>query len=498
MRGSYPTTDDSGTTEIGDGAMNPSTWTSLLQAGGQNLAAGKHMNLRGFALCAEAPVAAVADLGVTMTAVPSPAVVGQPVSYTLNVTNNGAAATGVKLTDTLPAGAAFVSADPAACAFAAGEVKCTLGDLAAGGSAQVKIVATPATAGDAVNEASVGSDTVDPTVADNFASSTIEVLAAPRVKPSLNATVVGAGRVNEVIGAQATLASSAVLTGSVTFRLFGPDDATCANAVASSVATVAGGGDYPSAQFLPTAAGVYRWTASYGGDSANEPAATGCGDAAIVVKAVPELLLAATSTGATATLSNGSALGGTLTFTVFADAACATPLASSTVGVAGNGSYSATPFTVPGPGTYHWIVSYSGDDRNVSLDPNDCNGATFTLSASSPPPPPVVVSPAPVPVSNHFTVRSSKASRTGVLTLKLSAPGAGRFVASAKGSGVTFGRVTVVKRAKGALTVTLKPSAAAKRALRRHSRVKVSVTLTFTPTGGAPLTRKVTVTIKRA
>lgn len=82
MRGSYPTADAAGTTEAADGATNLTTWTSLVQAGGQNLAAGKHMNLRGFALCAEAP-APVADLALTIDAVPSPAVVGQPVTYTL-------------------------------------------------------------------------------------------------------------------------------------------------------------------------------------------------------------------------------------------------------------------------------------------------------------------------------------------------------------------------------------------------------------------------------
>ncbi|HEY6888798.1 MAG TPA: DUF11 domain-containing protein, partial [Solirubrobacter sp.] len=498
MRGSYPTADALGATEAADGATNLTTWTSLVQAGGQSLAAGKHMNLRGFALCAEAP-APVADLALTIDAVPSPAVVGQPITYTLKVAASGAAATGVKLTDTLPAGAAFVSADPPACTFAAGAVTCALGGLAAGGSTQVKVVATPATVGDAVNEATVASDTMDPTAADNFASSTVEVLAAPRVKPSLNATAAGAGRVNQVIGARATIASSAVLTGSVTFRLYGPDDATCANAVASSTATVAGGGDYASAQFLPVAAGVYRWTASYGGDGANEPVATRCDDAAIVVKAVPEILLAATSTGATATLSEGSALGGSLTFTVFADAACASPLASSSVNVAGNGSYAAAPFAAPGPGVYHWVVSYGGDARNVAVGPTDCGGATFSLSAGSPPPPPVVVSPPPVSAaSNRFTVRSSKASRTGVLTMKLDAPGAGKFVASARANGAAFGSAKLSTRAKGGLTLTLKPSAKAKRALLRHKRVKVSVTVTFTPTGGTPLTRKLTVTIKRS
>ncbi|MGH3670606.1 MAG: hypothetical protein ACRDSH_08205, partial [Pseudonocardiaceae bacterium] len=71
MRGSYPST-GSGTppTEVGAGT-NPSAWTALLQAGGQNLPAGSSMQLHIFAMCFNAPQA-------TPTPTPTPTVTVTP------------------------------------------------------------------------------------------------------------------------------------------------------------------------------------------------------------------------------------------------------------------------------------------------------------------------------------------------------------------------------------------------------------------------------------
>jgi hypothetical protein len=68
-------------------------------------------------------------------------------------------------------------------------------------------------------------------------------------------------------------------TGTITFRLYGPDDATCqGTAVYTSVVTVNGDGSYTSGSFTPSVAGTYRWVATYSGDGNNAAAANACND----------------------------------------------------------------------------------------------------------------------------------------------------------------------------------------------------------------------------
>jgi hypothetical protein len=88
-----------------------------------------------------------------------------------------------------------------------------------------------------------------------------------------------------------------------------------------------------------------------------------------------------------------------------------------------------------------------------------------------------------------FRVAGARVDRRNRIVVRLTVPGPGRARAraSARGAG---GRIRVgdasraVGRA-GAVTLTLKPSQAAKRALRARKRLKVTVRITFTPRGGA-------------
>lgn len=116
----------------------------------------------------ETEVQGVADLSVVKTDQTDPVVVGQDLSYTLVVTNNGPSpATNVVLTDTLPAGVIFVSAIPSqgTCTHNSGVVTCSLGTLAVGAQATVTITIQPTVnnIGTIVNVATVTSDATDPT-----------------------------------------------------------------------------------------------------------------------------------------------------------------------------------------------------------------------------------------------------------------------------------------------------------------------------------------------
>jgi virginiamycin B lyase len=106
------------------------------------------------------------DLAVSGTASSSVAT-GQKVTYTLTATNNGtAAATDVILTETLPAGATFVSATGGATPVS-GVLTFPLGNLVAGATASVTMVVTSPAAGTLTNQARVSSNQADPTPADD-------------------------------------------------------------------------------------------------------------------------------------------------------------------------------------------------------------------------------------------------------------------------------------------------------------------------------------------
>ena len=88
----------------------------------------------------------------------------------------------------------------------------------------------------------------------------------------------------------ATLTNGFGQTGTITFRLFGPNNATCTGTpVFTSIQSVGGNNTYSSTSFTPTAVGTYNWTASYSGDANNPATATACGDAneTVTVNAVP-------------------------------------------------------------------------------------------------------------------------------------------------------------------------------------------------------------------
>jgi hypothetical protein len=89
----------------------------------------------------------------------------------------------------------------------------------------------------------------------------------------------------------ATLAGGQSPTGTITFRLFGPNNASCAGTpVFTSTVAVNGNGTYPSASFKPTAVGTYRFVVSYSGDANNAATSSACGaanESVVVTRATP-------------------------------------------------------------------------------------------------------------------------------------------------------------------------------------------------------------------
>lgn len=172
----------------------------------------------------------------------------------------------------------------------------------------------------------------------------------------------------------ADLEGSISPTGTLTFKLYGPDDSACSGAaVFLSEVPVTGNGVHNSKPFTPKAAGTYRWRVSYSGDANNNPAGpTECGidsETVVVSPAKPNIVTVASpavtlgvSITDSATLSEGSHPIGTIEFKLYgpADASCtAAPVHSSTKNVSGNGTYHSSSFTPTAPGRYRWIATYS-------------------------------------------------------------------------------------------------------------------------------------------
>jgi uncharacterized repeat protein (TIGR01451 family) len=119
-----------------------------------------------------------ADLAVTKTVDNATPNVGQNVTFTVSVHNNGpSAASNVALGDQLPAGLTFVSATPSQGSYSNATGVWTVGSLSAAGtgsSATLSMVATVTQAGALVNTATVsGSDQPDPNTTNNSDSAAL-------------------------------------------------------------------------------------------------------------------------------------------------------------------------------------------------------------------------------------------------------------------------------------------------------------------------------------
>jgi hypothetical protein len=229
----------------------------------------------------------------------------------------------------------------------------------------------------------------------------VTIPADPVLTSSASEAVTIGGAIHDT----AHLSSGARPTGTITFRLYGPNQADCTGPpVFTSTVRVAGNGDYDSQPFIPTRLGPYRWVSEYGGDRRNHRAGpTACDDTAEIAVVRPATIVPvvpAFSTTASASpgvgapihdvahLSGGLAPFGTITFSLFGpdDLTCSrAPAFTTTVAVNGNGDYVSAPFTAPSPGSYRWVVTYSGDAMNTGASPTTCGDSAETTIVSATP-----------------------------------------------------------------------------------------------------------------
>ncbi len=110
------------------------------------------------------------DLSLNASATPEPVTVGQNVTYSLTVSNGGeAAATGIVISNQIPAGVNFVSATGGS-APTNGVLLLNLGSLAVGATGTAQVVLQPTAAGHLTNVFQVSSDLLDPVLSNNTAT----------------------------------------------------------------------------------------------------------------------------------------------------------------------------------------------------------------------------------------------------------------------------------------------------------------------------------------
>lgn len=125
-----------------------------------------------------------ADLAIAKTVSRNPVMVANNFNFVLTATNNGPTpATGVVVTDQLPAGINFVSATASqgSCSNNAGMVTCNVGNLAVRASATVTLTVFAAAAGSITNTASVKANEPDGISSNNQSSTQVMVSAQPSV-----------------------------------------------------------------------------------------------------------------------------------------------------------------------------------------------------------------------------------------------------------------------------------------------------------------------------
>jgi uncharacterized repeat protein (TIGR01451 family) len=118
------------------------------------------------------------DISVIKTDAPDPVTVGNNLTYTITVTNNGPkTGTGVTLNDTLPSSVTYVSATSTkgTPTKSGNTVTCSIGTLTNGSSATVTIIVKPTTAGTITNTASATCNETDTNSSNNTATATTTI-----------------------------------------------------------------------------------------------------------------------------------------------------------------------------------------------------------------------------------------------------------------------------------------------------------------------------------
>ncbi|HEX2254607.1 MAG TPA: DUF11 domain-containing protein [Thermoanaerobaculia bacterium] len=251
-----------------------------------------------------------ADLSVLKTDSADPVAVGESVTYTIRVSNAGpATATGVTVTDVLPASVAFVSATvttgAGTCSRSGVVVVCELGDLANGDEAVIAIEVVPGATGTITDTVRVSAAEEDPDLGNNSDSEQTQVGANSARSADLSviktasSRQVGVGQaftytiVVSNAGPDPATGTEMVdlLPMGVAFRAAFPSQGSCTEAVGvvtCVLGTIAAGGTASvQIEVVPTAPGTLVNTAVVSANESEQDVANNSTEVATGVQLAP-------------------------------------------------------------------------------------------------------------------------------------------------------------------------------------------------------------------
>jgi uncharacterized repeat protein (TIGR01451 family) len=220
---------------------------------------------------------------------------------------------------------------------------------------------------------------------DGVCNAANESVVVTKKQPAISTQASESVAVPGLIHDAVTLGGGFNPTGTITVKVYGPDDAACSSdpLFTDAITVDSGNGTYQSPAHLISKAGTYRFVASYGGDSNNEAVAGACNaanESVEVGKTQPSISTELTSAHVviggfvndTATLTGATSdAGGTVTYTVYDNAEC---IAGESQGSSRDaGTVDVVDGTVPDSnslvfdtaGHFNWQAVYSGDANNA-------------------------------------------------------------------------------------------------------------------------------------
>jgi hypothetical protein len=213
---------------------------------------------------------------------------------------------------------------------------------------------------------------------------------ADQTRPTITTSATAAGQVGKPISDAATLVASIHATGTILFDAYGPfsssSAATCTAttlAFTSSPVTVSGSGTYPmSGGFSPTTPGLYEWIENYSGDTNNTAVSGTCGASGETSSVVGVTTTATVQASNNQPISDTVAITGPLpvgsliTSTLYraTDTSCASPLWTTPEAT----STTATTYVLDGitepAGNYQWVETVTSPGA-VTIAIGSCNAA---------------------------------------------------------------------------------------------------------------------------